>query len=417
MRTDYEGRVLHSALLYPEDVLYKVVYSLTEDDFSSYQWKRLFWGIKEALARGKQPGFELMDFLKENDLAVDLCLNFWQGSYNADTIEDPIKTIKNRSMLGRLKSIYDAATQEVKRSDTDAEKHIGKLLSDVSLVSGGIAEKPLSVIIDELKEKSKQFIGKEMFGVPYGIPAFDKLTRGMQPGHLWLLGGYTSRGKSWFALRALREFLRANRRAVYLSLEMGSEELLWRFAIQDLNSQNINLLNAKTQLDISAEDLEAVNGEFELIKSYPLQIVDNLSTLEEIELKILHAVHAQHAECVVVDYIQNILVPKSNSEYEALNRIVLRLQTIARKYRVFVIALSQINRESAKNGVSSVFGFKGSGNLENAADIAITIDEVEDAPHQRMVVVGKNREGLIGNVLCNVDFSRGSIEQCQYQPA
>lgn len=414
-RTDYEARVLRSALLFPEDVLYKVVYSLSGEDFVNGEWRKLFTDMKSVLEKGKKNPLELMDTLKEMGNEVETVLNSWGGTYGAETIEEPIKTIKNRSRLARLSKLYQAGIDDVKKTETDADRHITQLMANLSAMYGSMEERTISDVVDSLKEHALNYVGKTMFGVPMGIPTMDDITKGMQPGHLMLLGGYTSMGKSWFALKAILQFLRQSKRSMYLSFEMGAEELLWRLAVMDLKDPEINLFSAKTRQGITEAKLNQLDRELELMRMYPLSIVDNLSLWDEVKLRILHEIHSKKAECIVVDYIQNIIVPKSSGEYESLNRIILDLQTLARKHRVFILALSQVNRESQKSKSSDVFGFKGSGNLENAADIAITINSVEDQPQQRQLIIGKNREGMTGQVTVDVEYAYGRIEQCPIQ--
>ena len=413
-KADYEGRVLRSALMYPEEVLHKVCYSLTENDFTNPQWKLLFRNIKSAASLGKKENVELIDYVDEHGSDSETALNCWNGYYSVDTIEEPISIVLNRGRLHKFKSIYTKALSEVDKTDTLAESHVSKIISELSNSVSFQQDKSLGEVIASLKENAKKYIGKNMFGVPMGIKKVDDLTKGMQPGHLWLLGAYTSMGKSWFAIRIMREFLRANRGVLYLSFEMSAEEILWRLAVQDMET-TINLNQAKTREGLTNKQIDMIEEEFDLIEGYPLTVLDSVSNFDEMRLSILHYIHARKVDCVIVDYVQNVVMPKSQSEYDGLNRLILELQTMARKNKIFMLALSQVNRESQKAKDTTVFGFKGSGNLENAADIAITINPREEDPNVRQFTIGKNREGMTGSVTCDVDLSRGMIMEAPIQ--
>lgn len=411
---DYEGRVLRSAILYPEDVLFQVLYSLKADDFKTQEWKKAFVDLKSIAETGKNTSESIIDGLEAAGNNTEVIIDSWDSVYSGETIEEPIKEIKNRTFLKELGRIYEIAQEETKKTTTDGQKHITRIMGNLSKLIGAEEDKTSEQVIDSLKEGWSKYVGKKCFGVPMGIPAVDEITKGMQQGHFWLLGAYTSYGKSWFATRIMREFLHANKHVLYLSFEMGAEELMWRLAVCDMEDKDINLFNAKTQTMPNGK-LEDLNAHFEMMKLYPVKILDSLSTFDEIKLRILHAVHSGKADCIIVDYLQNIIVPKSQSEYDSLNKVVLELQTIARKYKVFILALSQVNRESQKSSNDQVFGFKGSGNLENAADIAITVNKPENDESKRVVVIGKNREGMTGKVTVDVDLSRGYIKQSVMQ--
>lgn len=414
-KVDYEARVLRSVVLYPEDVLHKVIYSLRPEDFTQQQWKKMFTELKQAVTDGKHSSMDLIDHLSNRGSDVEALISAWNSTYDGTSIEEPIKTIKNRSNLDEIRRIYENGISEVKKVDTVADAHISKIISHLSKLNIGVEQRTTADVISSMQSKMDRYVGRTIYGVPFGVPKIDEITKGMQAGHLWVMGAYTSMGKSWFALRAAREFLRANKRVAYFSFEMGAEEILWRLAIQDLDNKLINLNNSKSRIGIEKRQIDEVQSEFEVLKAYPLTVVDSISNFDELRLSMLHQIYSMKAECVVVDYLQNVIMPKSQGEYDSLNRLVLELQNIARKNGVFVLALSQVNRESMKVQNTNVFGFKGSGNLENAADVAITINPVEEDKNQRQFVIGKNREGITGEVTLDTDLSRGAIWQSLLQ--
>jgi replicative DNA helicase len=143
--------------------------------------------------------------------------------------------------------------------------------------------------------------------------------------------------------------------------------------------------------------------------------VDHLSTWDETRLAINYYVYSHGVKCVVVDYLQNIAAPKIPSEYDRLNMIVRDLQKMAVKNDVFVCAFSQMNRESVRDDEEYVFGFKGSGNLENAADIAMIFKaaSADREDPRRKLIIGKNRTGETGTVYFYTNFSYGYIKEVE----
>lgn len=415
-RADYEGRILRSVLLYPEATLYTLLHSLQSKHFNDPQYRKAFNVIKElATKQDALSSDKLMDALEEHGISSEMILNSWGNTYNGVSIQEPIQKIKTRTLLTQLDHDYHNWQQDVKKADTDVATHITQVMSRLYDLQGDTAlQSSAPIAIDKMFAQRERYIGNQYYGVQTGIEKLDFLTMGMQPQRLWLVGGYTSIGKSWVGVQAVKQHLAAGIPTLWLSYEMAAEELMWRLCTSITDRSDITLNKVKNKIDLNEEQEAAFLETAKKVRGAPLYVIDNLSTWEESRMAILYHIYAHKVKCVVVDYVQNIILEKAASEYESLNRIIRDCQRIAVERDAFVMAFSQINRESARNNNERVFGYKGSGNLENAADVAITIRKLDDEK-RRLVVVGKNRNGATGEVMCYVNFEYGWItEDKQY---
>jgi replicative DNA helicase len=112
----------------------------------------------------------------------------------------------------------------------------------------------------------------------------------------------------------------------------------------------------------------------------------------------------------IIDFLQLITLKNSRSEYETITQVILELQNTAKRLNIPIIVLSQVSNESAKNGDQTVMGFKGSGAIAAAADLAIelvsgeeSVNELrrkmkEDEPVNIKWHVKKNRHGRVGTL-------------------
>lgn len=412
-RADYEGRVLRSVLLYPEDVLHRVIYALQASDFNDRQWRLAFEAILESAKNNKIDQIDLIDAVNLAGVPHNAILDTWNQVYSPTKIDEAINYIKDRTLLARLQKLHTKGAQVTNDTKTDPKRHLVDLISYLSKLQGRTVETKAEYFFDKMMEdRDKLYYGKELFGVRTGLQKLDFITRGMQPNHLWIIGGYTSVGKSWLGVMAAKQFLLAKKRLLWLSFEMSGQELLWRLTASHLESPNLTIEALKIGKGLSKEEEALFQDRVKTLKTKSLYIVDNMTTWSEAKLAILYHIFAHKVDAVIVDYVQNIVVEKSPAEYDSLNVIIRDLQRMAVDNHIFILALSQLSRSYVQNESDKVFGFKGSGNLENAADVAIVFKTVtkEYDDNRRTLVVGKNRNGPIGDVQTRVLFANGIIK-------
>jgi replicative DNA helicase len=131
----------------------------------------------------------------------------------------------------------------------------------------------------------------------------------------------------------------------------------------------------------------------------------------------------------VVDFLQIMTVKNSKSEYETTTTAILSLQQIAKRLNIPVMVLSQISNESAKVEDAVVMGFKGSGAIASAADLAIELKSGEQSRQDwkqkikegKLVKIDwsikKNRHGSIGKMEMAFNGNTGIFEDYETSEA
>jgi replicative DNA helicase len=411
-RADYEGRVLRTAILYPDTTLPVVLYALSEEDFTVPLYRQVF-GIMQRLTQTKKPTSPaIIDALEEAHIPSSSILDSWQSTYSVSQIDDPIKEIKKRTQLVNLNKIMSQALEETKLADTKPDELVVKVMNQVHGIrvdnEDSSPQHGSEKMIQQWDKISK--VGDN--GIRIGLGDIDFATFGMRPQNLWLIGGYTSVGKSWVATKIANAHLEKGVPTLWLSYEMSAEELWWRTTVQRLNRPDITLDGLKYR-SLSKERLEEYQAAFEIMRLEPFYTVDYVSDWNRSKHEIMYHIYARGIKCVIVDYVQNIMTD-AKSEYEGMNTIIRDLQRIAVQKDVFVAAFSQMSRQSVQDNDDYVFGFKGSGNLENAADCAFTLkhgDPKNKKDPRRLLILGKNRQGQLATSHLWTNYTYGCLEE------
>lgn len=301
-------------------------------------------------------------------------------------------------------------------------ENIGEFIADtqqklVSLSVDSNEKTDIEDVVQEFTEnqrlyEEKRKNGQELLGISCGFSKLDNLIDGLRPGHLWVLGGYTSLGKTFGALNIAASLIKEQKRVIIYSLEMSRIDILARLIgiLIEGNSRAI----AK-----GFSDQAKVNEALELIKKSNLTIVAERRELSQITLSMHEQTLKKPVDLFIVDYIQLVKVKGSRSDYEQAKEAAIELQDALKRFNVPGIALSQVNNDAAKAGEQMVMGFKGAGDIAAAADFAIELVSGEEStidlktklhkgePVKIKWQVKKNRHGSVGYVLMEFDGKTG----------
>lgn len=267
--------------------------------------------------------------------------------------------------------------------------------------------------VNEFTEMQKTFEenegGNGFIGIPAGFTKLDGVIDGLRPGHFWVIGGYTSTGKTWFLLNIINNILTGNK-VSFFSLEMSRVDIVSRLlAIQ-------TGIGATKVLRHEFADLEAKKkfdeAKERLLKS-DLKIYSKTMDLEGIIMTMTRDIIRNGTKIFAIDYVQ-LIKTKSKNEYEQISEVSQRLQNFARENGITILVLSQISNEHARDPNAEVMGFKGGGTLPASVDLAIELfnedkkeerDQkvVDGKPFDVKVIIKKNRHGRTGHI--NMEFT------------
>ncbi len=259
-------------------------------------------------------------------------------------------------------------------------------------------------------------------GVPSGLKELDKITAGFQPSDLIIVAGRPGMGKTAFALNVVRNVaVRYNRPAAFFSLEMGAKQLVTRLISAE---SGIKMQKIRTGR-LADEEFFKMAKNMDSLSQSPLYIDDtpglNVLTLRSRARRLKKEADIQ---LLVVDYLQLMEGPKSESRQIEITMISRALKILAKELNIPVVALSQLSRqvESRDSKKPQLSDLRESGAIEQDADIVMFVyrpeyygieffpgDDGGPTFNKMQIFVEKHRNGPTGNVIINFHKEYGRI--------
>lgn len=186
------------------------------------------------------------------------------------------------------------------------------------------------------------------------------------PGHLWVIGAYTSFGKSTMLSEIICD-----------SFAYGGRPLL--FSTEDIQEEKINRLKANLESlpykklligDIHGLEDKITRAEKKLCKHNPI-IYDNIRNIDDICLLTKKHKLRDNVNIVCIDYIQNLR--GHEGLYDTMVDAIIKFNAMIKDMEITGIVISQIDNESARKS-SKVIGLKGAGEIAATADIVLWLE-------------------------------------------
>lgn len=408
-KQEAEMSVLGSLLLDNQSI-FKVIDILTEQDFYHAKNRITYSAIIDLFKLGVPIDLLTVgNYLENKKLIEQVPHSYIVGLTNAvataSHIENYALIVKDQSIRRQLLEAQEKNTRTI----YDTEKDIDSVLVEtqkriIDINNFRKLDDGAKSIIRELEDVQKVYEekyakGDKFVGIPCGIEKLDEIIDGLRPGHIWVVGAFTSTGKTQFALNLVNSVLEQGVPTSIISLEMSRVDLAARLIGIRQNVSSMKILKGKIDFELWKQ----IESHKDFISKAPLEIHTTYFDLEKIKMLIRKDVYSRQVKFVVVDYVQNILSEKGLREYDLMTQAAIDLQALARELQITIYLVSQISNEAEK-GQGAGAGFKGTGALEAVADLAIRLkrdkknEKEEDACVPIEIIVTKNRHGFTGKI-------------------
>lgn len=266
-------------------------------------------------------------------------------------------------------------------------------------------------LLSLVKEVYEEIITREgaaLTGVPTGFYELDQLTAGFQNGHLIIVAGRPSMGKSALLFGVAEHVgITAGMPLAVFSMEMNGASVAERFACSyGRVDSNMTRLGKVTK-----EDCERLLEAARACETAPM-FVDDSGGLTPLQLRTkARRLKAKHGiKIMFVDYLQLMDAGgKHENRQQEITTISRQLKGIARELNIPVVVASQLNRapENRENHRPRMSDLRESGSIENDADVVLLLHREdyyhrgeEDYPptNTAEVIVAKARNGPTGIV-------------------
>lgn len=232
------------------------------------------------------------------------------------------------------------------------------------------------------------------------------ITTGLRPldnnlhlvsGNFVVIGGRPSAGKTALSLQIACEMAKNGRKVAYFSLETDPDTLYARIIANQLGVP-LHTVKNKT---VNINDLDRLAD----IKKYPLFV--RSAAGKSVGWIRTQSIRMQ-ADVVFVDYLQLIHQSGAKDRYSAVTEISMALHEFAQSTGTLVVALAQLNRETARANIPpTAADLRESGQIEQDADAIILLaNEVKTTKRPELHYyfdLEKNKEGNVGEMYIMFD--------------
>jgi replicative DNA helicase len=413
---DIEKAVI-SAMLNDSNVLWDVLETIpSENVFYKGEHKIFFNCLKEMFNSGHQ--IDLMtvtDYLRKEgkldeiggisnlmDIFSSIISSAHWNKHCAILLEKFIKREEIRIGMDMVKKGYD---------DTeDATETLSDSINELNNIYNGGDEdlEHIGMSIMDFAENLEMVINnpKHLLGIPSGINGLDSITHGWQNGQLIIIAARPSQGKSALALNLATNAAKAdpNTMVAFFSLEMSKAELTRRIV-----SSESGVELTKMQLGtLNKIEFDTIGRSQMNIASFPLYLDDKAAiNYNQVKARLRRrkrefakkkGINIDDVKMICfIDYLQLMSSTiKGGSREQYVSDISRNLKQLAKDMSIPVIALAQLNRDTAKSGKRPELNdLRESGSLEQDADTVIFVYHNLERKISELLVK-KQRNGALG---------------------
>lgn len=356
-------------------------------------------------------------YLDEDCFYDPMCRDIWKAVDNMGKQGMPIDVISVSAELSKQKSnvtaldLMDISAQIA--SSAHVEYHairlqdlgrrrklwvVGQQLSKVGLSEeiltadahqeaiesiGGVFEKADGVFtlddamnsLNEIMVKNAT-VGGVTTGTKTGMERFDE-KGGLQKSDLIIVAGETSQGKTSLALCMTRHAIENGAKVAFYSMEMTKEQLTARLLSAKTNIPANNILYSGSLAPSEIRMIDDARGK---LPGENLFFDDkSTSNIDSILLSIRMLKMQKDIDGAVVDYLQILNVNSKSTSFsreQAMGDAARRFKNLAKELNIWIIALSQLSRDS-NCPEPNLNRLRDSGQIGEAADVVILVYRAE----------------------------------------
>lgn len=230
---------------------------------------------------------------------------------------------------------------------------------------------------------------QEKIGERTGFRFIDDSVYGLVKTFLYIVGAYTSVGKTALMVQLIVNCLKYNPniKIAVFSTEMSAEHIMLRLVANRTSRPAMMIFRGR----FDQEAHEVVLGAFSHFQHKSIWLLDDIYTFQGINdtCKALGDL-----DVVFVDYLQNM--QGEGSIYERMSILPVQLQKMAKELNTAIVAMSQVSNEAAR-GNQNIIGYKGAGEIAAACDFGLWLERSKQDKQTLDCFIRKNRHGPTGN--------------------
>lgn len=367
-----------------KDIATEVMVEVDAEDFETQELRDAFNAVKGYWeAKGRVDIADLMGKHEKAAETVYECSKACESEsivLSRERMKEWAKRIKENAALRRFQSLALEAGSALTSYDdlSDIYQQMGEALTLK-------AEEEDAWTYADVLTDYVQHIDEKPTYIKTGLSKLDD-TLHISKGDFIVIGGRPSAGKTALSLQLAAGMAKQGHTVYYFSLETSKQKLGARLMANQIYCPLETVKNKNVTL-------EEVDRQAQYMKM-PLYI--RSAAGKSIAWMKAQALRKK-AQVIFVDYLQLIHEKGAKDRYTAITAISIALHELAQTTGIVVVALAQLNRNSAKPGSEPTNAdLRESGQIEQDADGIILLSA--DKPGNYLFRVSKNKEGGIGDL-------------------
>ncbi|MFK3845762.1 replicative DNA helicase [Stenotrophomonas sp. NPDC078853] len=413
---DAEMAVL-AGLLLDNDELANVQDWLAPEDFYSPDHSRIYECLLELCGENKLAdaitvGEWLQDKAGEDGRRLALLASGIAGTaYTRANVVPYAEVVVEHSRMRRFidtcQRALQAATGRRGHSAEQLASHLSTQLADIA-PARAVGPRPYREVV---KKFAAQLRDRHLNGTPIGLPTpwadVNKAIGGLRAGQVIVIAARSNMGKSLMGFQLARFTGLRGHQVVEFSMEMVDTDVVARdvaamgeIPLQWLvgNGEHASVEDSDVYWAKAAPAMDGLMAASVLIDDDP-----QLSA-PQIVARSKRVHRRKPVQLVVVDHLHEMTLPGKQDEALERGQALRDLKGLAKYLDCPVVVLAQLNRAGAKGERPKVTDIRGSGGIEEVADVILFVHRpdvyrADDRPGLVEVIVGKGRNIQTGAVV------------------
>ena len=209
---------------------------------------------------------------------------------------------------------------------------------------------------------------KPLTGTPTGFEKIDSKSGGLQKSDLIIIAGETSQGKTSLAVSMMRNASFSGAKIAMYSMEMKKEQITARILSMESGIPSNQIMYSR----LTDSQIQAIDKRIGKLSGKGIYFDDrSTSNIDTIISSIRYMKLKFDIDGAIIDYLQilNVNMKGANKEQQ-MGDVARRLKNLAKELDIWIIALSQLNRDTM-NPVPTIARLRDSGQIAEAADVGI----------------------------------------------
>lgn len=398
-----EKSALGSAILSAEAYA-RVTTELHADDFTVEAHQVIFATMKRMHDEGKVlDSITLMDALGRDLDVVGGVMYITELSLfvpSAANVEQHISILREQSRRRHFLEDLERIATGIQSGDNDVD-YLEQAEAAIDRAHNRTASK-VEMAKDFAMAAFTEIVEGKQRGMSTGFPVLDQTFGGLKKGHVCVVAGRPSMGKTAFATNIAASVVQDGKTAIFFSLEQPRIDVIKRamIAVSGCSEYDAHARNER--------QLERLSGVLEDVAKWKLSVIDDAFSVDAMKERC-YAVkrHAKALDLVVIDYLQLIKSRqrKGGTREQEVSELSRTIKLMARELDCPIILLSQLSRapEQRTDHKPMLADLRESGAIEQDADEVIMlyrpfVYDKQANPKEAVIIVAKNRDGETGEV-------------------